>query len=168
MCNFSSVTITHSVITALPPLDKPVNLPTLTPPGARTRHNRQAPSSALPINHPATAACKQPLHPGPCKARIPRFYFDNEQQRCLPFKFGGCHGNKNNFHTRKECEEQCPSHISGTKPFTDSLVDFEFLQKLIKILWLFLKSFDMPHYRRSQLARDKWSYPVILCKGIAC
>ncbi|EDL84391.1 tissue factor pathway inhibitor 2, isoform CRA_b [Rattus norvegicus] len=44
---------------------------------------------------------------GPCKALIPKFYYDRDQKKCRRFKYGGCLGNANNFHSRKLCEHTC-------------------------------------------------------------
>ncbi len=30
--------------------------------------------------------------PGPCKARIPKYYFDQEMGKCTLFYWGGCNG----------------------------------------------------------------------------
>ena len=30
--------------------------------------------------------------PGPCQDRIPKWYFDNFEKRCMPFYYGGCEG----------------------------------------------------------------------------
>ncbi len=44
---------------------------------------------------------------GPCKAAIPRWYFDNNYNQCKDFLFGGCRGNANNFVSAKKCEVIC-------------------------------------------------------------
>jgi hypothetical protein len=44
---------------------------------------------------------------GPCKALIPRFYYNAESGKCEPFDYGGCQGNANNFETLQECEKAC-------------------------------------------------------------
>ncbi|XP_052028380.1 tissue factor pathway inhibitor 2 [Apodemus sylvaticus] len=51
--------------------------------------------------------CLLPLDVGPCQAFIPRFYYDRDQQKCRRFKYGGCLGNANNFHSRELCEHTC-------------------------------------------------------------
>lgn len=51
--------------------------------------------------------CLLPLDVGPCKALIPKFYYDRDQQKCFRFKYGGCLGNANNFHSRELCEHTC-------------------------------------------------------------
>ncbi|XP_076769175.1 tissue factor pathway inhibitor 2 isoform X2 [Arvicanthis niloticus] len=51
--------------------------------------------------------CLLPLDKGPCQAVIPRFYYDRNQQKCRRFKYGGCLGNANNFHSRELCDHTC-------------------------------------------------------------
>jgi hypothetical protein len=36
--------------------------------------------------------CLLPRAPGPCQDRIPKWYFDNFEKRCMPFYYGGCEG----------------------------------------------------------------------------
>ena len=38
--------------------------------------------------------------PGPCQDRIPKWYFDNFEKRCMPFYYGGCEGEKKIFVSR--------------------------------------------------------------------
>ena len=49
---------------------------------------------------------------GPCRAAIGRYYYDASSGECTHFYYGGCNGNDNNFHTRKDCEAVC----GGTEP----------------------------------------------------
>ncbi|CAN8009769.1 unnamed protein product, partial [Ixodes pacificus] len=51
--------------------------------------------------------CFLPKKVGPCKAAIPRYYFDPNTGQCEPFTYGGCQGNANNFKTVKECLRFC-------------------------------------------------------------
>lgn len=44
---------------------------------------------------------------GPCKARIPRYYYSKKAGCCVKFYYGGCRGNGNNFKTRTACERRC-------------------------------------------------------------
>lgn len=53
------------------------------------------------------ALCSLPKVGGPCKAAIPRFFFDTTVMECRPFTYGGCAGNENNFETFKECQYAC-------------------------------------------------------------
>jgi hypothetical protein len=57
----------------------------------------------------AQPRCAQPIVPGPCRAAIPRWGFDAEKGACVPFTYGGCGGNDNNFATREACERGCPA-----------------------------------------------------------
>uniref|UniRef100_V5GQ85 BPTI/Kunitz inhibitor domain-containing protein n=1 Tax=Ixodes ricinus TaxID=34613 RepID=V5GQ85_IXORI len=51
--------------------------------------------------------CTLPWDDGPCRARIPSFYFDHVTKKCHVFMYGGCGGNGNNFETQEECLEKC-------------------------------------------------------------
>ncbi|XP_035221983.1 zonadhesin-like, partial [Stegodyphus dumicola] len=53
------------------------------------------------------SACQQRRQSGPCRHIFHRFYFNNKTRKCELFIYGGCHGNKNNFRTRKLCENTC-------------------------------------------------------------
>lgn len=45
--------------------------------------------------------------PGPCRAYFERWYFDRDARQCRPFGYGGCRGNRNNFHSLTECNTVC-------------------------------------------------------------
>lgn len=45
--------------------------------------------------------------PGPCQGYFNRWYFEPKKQMCVPFIYGGCRGNRNNFLTAEECNEAC-------------------------------------------------------------
>ncbi|KAK3578488.1 hypothetical protein CHS0354_007741 [Potamilus streckersoni] len=51
--------------------------------------------------------CSLPSDPGPCRAIIPRFYFNTKTCRCESFIYGGCQGNGNNFPSMDECVSTC-------------------------------------------------------------
>jgi hypothetical protein len=44
---------------------------------------------------------------GPCRGAKERYYYDSATGDCKSFTYGGCRGNKNNFHTVEECQNQC-------------------------------------------------------------
>ncbi len=47
------------------------------------------------------------MKPGPCDARIPRFYFNRSTGACHPFDWGGCRRGSNNFDSLEECHGTC-------------------------------------------------------------
>ena len=55
--------------------------------------------------------CKLPSSQGPCRAAMPRWYFNKDTKNCEQFIFGGCMPNENNFFTESECENACEAYI---------------------------------------------------------
>lgn len=48
---------------------------------------------------------------GNCTAREAKWYYGSQLQRCQPFYYSGCNGNKNNFDTKDACEADCPNEV---------------------------------------------------------
>uniref|UniRef100_A0A669PSV9 BPTI/Kunitz inhibitor domain-containing protein n=1 Tax=Phasianus colchicus TaxID=9054 RepID=A0A669PSV9_PHACC len=64
------------------------------------RHGlRSSPAHVLPRLH--TAVCSQEAMTGPCRAVMPRWYFDSNKRKCIRFIYGGCGGNRNNFESEE-------------------------------------------------------------------
>ncbi|XP_045144561.1 tissue factor pathway inhibitor 2-like [Echinops telfairi] len=51
--------------------------------------------------------CFLPPEEGPCRARLPSYYYDKTTQSCQQFWYGGCHGNANNFILEEDCKQAC-------------------------------------------------------------
>ena len=51
-------------------------------------------------------SCNLEPDPGPCKAYMPRYYYDKKDKKCKEFIWGGCNGVVP-FETMEECEKQC-------------------------------------------------------------
>ncbi|XP_013371486.1 PREDICTED: tissue factor pathway inhibitor 2 isoform X2 [Chinchilla lanigera] len=67
-----------------------------------------APQGAHPESTGSQAeTCLLPPDPGPCQARVARYYYNRYKQTCRAFLFGGCGGNANNFATWEACDEAC-------------------------------------------------------------
>ncbi|KAK2530415.1 Aplp2 [Columba livia] len=67
------------------------------------------------------AVCSQEAMTGPCRAVMPRWYFDPNKRKCIRFIYGGCGGNRNNF----ESEEYCMAVCKKMMPTDDVDVYFE-------------------------------------------
>uniref|UniRef100_A0A6B0V2R9 Putative kunitz n=1 Tax=Ixodes ricinus TaxID=34613 RepID=A0A6B0V2R9_IXORI len=66
--------------------------------------------SSVPAGHHGNATCSLPKKVGPCRAAMPRYYFDVTTGKCERFIYGGCEANANNFHTLKQCQRTCKEH----------------------------------------------------------
>ncbi|KAM9703880.1 LOW QUALITY PROTEIN: kunitz-type protease inhibitor 1-like [Menidia menidia] len=53
------------------------------------------------------ARCTQPPLSGPCRAALPRWFYDPLGAACRRFSYGGCHGNHNNFPEQHTCSHTC-------------------------------------------------------------
>ncbi|XP_078681744.1 uncharacterized protein LOC144916492 [Branchiostoma floridae x Branchiostoma belcheri] len=51
--------------------------------------------------------CLQPKKVGPCRAIIPRWFFNSQTGQCELFNWGGCYPNDNNFLTLWDCLQVC-------------------------------------------------------------
>ncbi|XP_042656287.1 amyloid-like protein 2 isoform X3 [Tyto alba] len=67
------------------------------------------------------SVCSQEAMTGPCRAVMPRWYFDSNKRKCIRFIYGGCGGNRNNF----ESEEYCMAVCKKMMPTDDVDVYFE-------------------------------------------
>ncbi|NP_001094408.2 amyloid beta (A4) precursor-like protein 2 L homeolog precursor [Xenopus laevis] len=74
------------------------------------------------------SVCSQEAITGPCRAMMPRWYFNLGQKKCFRFIYGGCGGNRNNFESEDYCMAVCKVMISQTPaPADDVDVYFETL-----------------------------------------
>lgn len=72
------------------------------------------------------AVCSQEAMTGPCRAVMPRWYFDLSKGKCVRFIYGGCGGNRNNFESEDYCLAVCKAMIPPTPlPTNDVDVYFE-------------------------------------------
>ncbi|XP_078366590.1 uncharacterized protein LOC144650724 isoform X3 [Oculina patagonica] len=62
-------------------------------------------------SHAAGDVCSLPLHPGPCMANMPRWFYNSETEECEAFVYGGCRANANNFKTETECKNACSADV---------------------------------------------------------
>eukprot|EP00117_Sycon_ciliatum_P011198 scpid5118/ scgid12783/ Fibropellin-1; Epidermal growth factor-related protein 1; Fibropellin-I; SpEGF I; UEGF-1 len=65
-----------------------------------TRHRRAVPDH-----------CSLPPTRGPCRGSYRRFYYDVSSRRCMPFNYGGCKGNANQYSSERSCAWACERFI---------------------------------------------------------
>ncbi|GBO38283.1 hypothetical protein AVEN_172939-1 [Araneus ventricosus] len=51
--------------------------------------------------------CDLKKDPGPCNKYHQRWYYKPKRRTCLPFSYGGCEGNGNNFKSFDMCVIRC-------------------------------------------------------------
>ncbi|CAD0202962.1 unnamed protein product [Chrysodeixis includens] len=52
-------------------------------------------------------------HAGYCTDRMERWGYNSFMAECNTFVYSGCGGNKNNFMTKKRCEEACHQELKS-------------------------------------------------------
>ncbi|XP_058054307.1 spondin-1 [Anopheles bellator] len=62
----------------------------------------------------AQEICSQQPEAGPCRGRYQRYAFAASQGTCVPFYYGGCRGNRNNFVTAEDCMQTCARGTDGS------------------------------------------------------
>uniref|UniRef100_A0A8C4TJL0 Amyloid-beta A4 protein n=1 Tax=Erpetoichthys calabaricus TaxID=27687 RepID=A0A8C4TJL0_ERPCA len=74
--------------------------------------------------------CSEEALTGPCRAMLPRWFFDLSKGQCFQFIYGGCGGNRNNFETEDYCMSVCgdvrkwePRPLPTTAASTPDAVD---------------------------------------------
>ncbi|KAL7981529.1 hypothetical protein Chor_005617 [Crotalus horridus] len=73
------------------------------------------------IMNDVKAVCSQEAMTGPCRAVMPRWYFDMYKKKCIRFIYGGCGGNRNNFESEEYCMAVCKKMIPPTPLPTDDV-----------------------------------------------
>ncbi|CAG9792251.1 unnamed protein product [Diatraea saccharalis] len=64
----------------------------------------------------AKRICMEAPEPGPCRGVYQRWAFVAMKGMCVPFTYGGCRGNQNNFVTQQECLDTCSVILGGAGP----------------------------------------------------
>nr|CAI9712774.1 unnamed protein product [Rangifer tarandus platyrhynchus] len=96
-----------------------------TPKGHEMSHGQQLTITSKPRLSPkqdehAFAAASKPAFClrrkliGPCKGKKIRYFYDAKTGRCQRFLYGGCKGNRNNFHSAGQCMKIC-GHAAGSR-----------------------------------------------------
>ncbi|KRY57082.1 Papilin, partial [Trichinella britovi] len=84
--------------------------PSTTPP-ATTKSSTTKIPTVLSLNR-----CFHPLDAGTCGKNIQRWYYDDVEEKCKSFAYTGCGGNGNNFATREDCDQNCPTETTTQMP----------------------------------------------------
>ncbi|KAJ3647550.1 hypothetical protein Zmor_019421 [Zophobas morio] len=61
----------------------------------------------LPRRQHPEIICHLPEDPGPCRKIFFKWRYDSRRKNCYTFKYGGCHGNENNFPSYELCKRKC-------------------------------------------------------------
>ncbi|XP_038213109.1 spondin-1 isoform X2 [Zerene cesonia] len=64
----------------------------------------------------AKRICMEAPETGPCRGVYQRWAFVAMKGMCIPFTYGGCRGNQNNFLTQEECMDTCKVLMGGGAP----------------------------------------------------
>ncbi|XP_075972312.1 extracellular matrix protein f-spondin [Anticarsia gemmatalis] len=64
----------------------------------------------------AKRICMEEADPGPCRGVYQRWTFVAMKGMCIPFSYGGCRGNQNNFITQEDCTNTCSVILGGGAP----------------------------------------------------
>ncbi|XP_039271978.1 actinia tenebrosa protease inhibitors-like [Styela clava] len=76
-----------------------------------------------PKNMSIDTLCNQKKQSGPCRALMPRWYFDKKQSKCVKFIYGGCLGNANRHKTAQGCAFFCNAKVKpSAKDKFDDLI----------------------------------------------
>ncbi|VEN50612.1 unnamed protein product [Callosobruchus maculatus] len=75
--------------------------------GNNNRFETREECASTCVKDDSVDACEQKKEEGPCRGEYARFYYDKESKQCVPFLYGGCKGNNNNFLTIEACKQKC-------------------------------------------------------------
>ncbi|XP_071352902.1 kunitz-type protease inhibitor 2 [Trachinotus anak] len=67
--------------------------------------------------------CKAEPQAGPCRAALKHWYYNSQTGTCQSFIFGGCRGNKNNYISKKSCEDTCTVSVLPSSKNSSADVD---------------------------------------------
>lgn len=74
----------------------------------------------------SSAQCDQPIEQGVCSGSFERWGYDKERDACIPFNYGGCKGNKNNYPTENSCDYHCKKPGVGKSKYFPFYTGFMF------------------------------------------
>ncbi|XP_046445127.1 papilin-like isoform X2 [Daphnia pulex] len=82
--------------------------------------------TTLRTNDTEEDTCRMPRVIGDCKEFTERWYYDEADEECRAFLFGGCNGNANNFDSMDSCNQRCKSTVSPIVPESAKPIDEDF------------------------------------------
>uniref|UniRef100_G1P9X1 BPTI/Kunitz inhibitor domain-containing protein n=1 Tax=Myotis lucifugus TaxID=59463 RepID=G1P9X1_MYOLU len=89
--------------------------------------------------------CAYRADPGPCKALLPKFFFNVFSGQCEAFMYGGCRGNQNRFESQEACRERCIAENSLTHVQPPERPDFCFLDADMGPCGLYFRNYFYNH-----------------------
>jgi len=90
--------------------DKCRNIQTVGSPGFIVKDSTD--NAEISESVETSSACFEKPSSGPCRGQLTRYFWDNEEQQCSKFLYGGCSGNKNNFVSSQACNQACNTQDS--------------------------------------------------------
>ncbi|MEE6504846.1 hypothetical protein FKM82_005357 [Ascaphus truei] len=69
-----------------------------------------------PLSKNKGDSCRLGATSGPCLGMYTRYFYNTSSMACEIFKYGGCLGNGNNFHSEKECLQTCRTEAACRLP----------------------------------------------------
>uniref|UniRef100_A0A5S6QT64 BPTI/Kunitz inhibitor domain-containing protein n=1 Tax=Trichuris muris TaxID=70415 RepID=A0A5S6QT64_TRIMR len=83
----------------------------------RTREACEKVCAIQDVQQKDESPCNLPVDHGPCRASIKRWYYQQRNDICVSFIYGGCGGNSNNFEKKAQCKFQCVKNKGQLAPF---------------------------------------------------
>ena len=115
--------------------------------------------------------CSLSMEVGNCKAKVVRYFFNQEVQECEPFVYSGCGGNANKFVSRSKCQEHCM--VDHHRMMSGELPSFTYsdsCHSVIKLEMKFLARFSNLSFKKFTGTDEKVTaiWVVTIRTGASC